>query len=246
MLNYPSVAGVSAPPQSLLWMDKDAAAGIAHGRRIVDSISRCTEINESLLLDIGCGWGRVAYGLLDYGFTGRYVGFDLLPKQIGWLRENFTPHQPKFRFELADLPIDGLKAVDIATLVAEPVGVAIAMSVFTHVFDNTVSDYLQQIYQALAPGKAFVFTSFLMNEESRRLSNEGRGYFPLKHQLNDHTFFDRPDNPRQVISYSEKWLLDQVISCGFDVERVIHGHWCGRDKMLYSEGQDWIVARKPA
>ncbi|MEM7429094.1 MAG: hypothetical protein AAF441_23650 [Pseudomonadota bacterium] len=63
-----SVKGVPFPPPNLVDMHATAAEGFQHGRRLV---GRCVELgldlNSGPLLDIGCGWGRFAYALLDAG-----------------------------------------------------------------------------------------------------------------------------------------------------------------------------------
>jgi SAM-dependent methyltransferase len=43
------------------------------------------------ILDVGCGYGRLAFGLLSQlDFKGRYEGFDVLQRQIDWCRKAIT------------------------------------------------------------------------------------------------------------------------------------------------------------
>ena len=59
---------------------------------------------SSHVLEIGCGVGRLAYELADYlDAAGRYSGFDISPKAIGWLNEHYAPRLPNFRFDLVDV-----------------------------------------------------------------------------------------------------------------------------------------------
>lgn len=245
------VSGVPLPPQDLIIMTKDPETNIRQAKSIASRIEQLAGLGDGLLFDLGCGWGRAAYGLLANEYRGRYVGFDLLPKQIGWLNENFTNIHPSYRFELVDIPKgfshenDGKKVVDCSAIVEAPVETAIALSVFTHVYEETVLDYTRQVFNLLSPGRPLVFTAFLMNGETRRLLDQDKGLFTVTHKVNDHCFYDKLDAPRQVISYSEDFLLPAIESQGYVIDRVEYGHWRGFDKNSHPEGQDWIVARRP-
>ena len=63
-------------------MDKTQEAGLAHGQRMIRQLDQLVDLDGGLFFDIGCGWGRAAYGLVDANFNGKYVGFDLLPTHI--------------------------------------------------------------------------------------------------------------------------------------------------------------------
>jgi len=252
MLDHPSVAGVPLPPQDMLFMDKDADAGLEHGKKLIGRIRDLAGIGDGLFFDVGCGWGRAAYGLLASGFSGRYVGFDLLPKQIDWLKEKFSAVHPAYRFEKTHIPggfeqkDGGNLAADISKLIDGPIETAAALSIFTHVYEETVLDYTSQAFEHLAPGRAFAFTSFLYNADAKSRIEAGQGYFSVRNKHNDHCFFEDVNNPRKVISYSEEWLFDRLRSQGYAVEHVVYGNWCGRDRAVHSDGQDWVVIRKPA
>jgi SAM-dependent methyltransferase len=245
------IAGVPLPPQDLIIMEKDPEKNRIRAREMARHIDKLVGIGTGLLFDLGCGWGRAAYGLLDTGFSGRYVGFDLLPKQIEWLSANFTPKHPNYRFHYVEMKggfsheNTGKKTTDISKIVSEPVETAIALSVFTHVYEETVLDYTRQVYELLAPGRFFVFTAFLLNNESRLLIEQGKSTFTMKERVNDHCFFNDPNAPRNAIAYSEDFLLSAVGAQGYQIDRLVLGNWCGRDRTSHPEGQDWIVARKP-
>jgi SAM-dependent methyltransferase len=252
MGHYPSVAGVLLPPQDMLFMDKTAGAGLEHGKKLITLIQQRAGIGNGQFLDIGCGWGRAAYGLLNAGFDGRYVGFDVLPDQIDWLRANFSTIHPRYRFEKTHIKNAfekddaGDVSADVASLCDGPLGIAIALSIFTHLYDKTVAGYMQKVFNLLAPGRPFVFTAFLLNDESESLVNAGKGYFKPTHRLNNHCSIQDPSNPRHVIAYSEKWLVDLVERQGYIIDRVYYGNWCGRDTTTYPDGQDWVVLRRPS
>jgi hypothetical protein len=251
METYPSVAGVPLPPKDLLFMDKTAAAGLEHGKKLITLIQQRAGIGSGQFLDIGCGWGRAAYGLLNAGFGGRYVGFEVLPTQIDWLRANFSSAFPSYRFEKTHIKNAfekgdaGDVSADLSKLCKGPLDIAIALSIFTHLYESTVIGYIEKVFSLLSPGRPFVFTAFLLNDESESLVGAGKGYFKPTHQLNDHCSIQDIDNPRRVIAYSEKWLLNMIARQGYNVDRVYYGNWCGRDTATHADGQDWVVLRKP-
>ncbi|MEQ1940717.1 class I SAM-dependent methyltransferase [Mesorhizobium sp. CN5-321] len=251
MAIYPSVEGIPLPPQELLFMDKDAAAGLEHGKKLITLIQQRAGIGSGQFLDIGCGWGRAAYGLLSAGFPGSYVGFDVLPTQIDWLRANFSPVHPQYRFEKTHIRNAfergdaGDVSANISQLCSGPLDIAIALSIFTHLYESTVVGYLEKVFNLLSPGRTFIFTAFLLNDESEALVRDGKGYFKPTHRLSDHCSIQDPNNPRHVIAYSEHWLTELVARQGYIVDRVYYGNWCGRDAVTHPDGQDWIILRKP-
>jgi SAM-dependent methyltransferase len=59
---------------------------------------------DDSILDVGCGYGRLAFGLLNsLDFIGRYEGFDLQPRHIAWCREAITTRFSNFHFAHVDI-----------------------------------------------------------------------------------------------------------------------------------------------
>lgn len=112
------------------------------------------------LVDVGCGYGRVAHALLRAGgFRGRYLGLDILPRQIAWCQENFTPlSEGSLRFELVDIKNDRYNpagrlsprsvSFDVETGSAD---VVLLASVFTHMYADDIVHYLGEIRRMLRP-----------------------------------------------------------------------------------------------
>ncbi len=46
------------------------------------------------------------------------------------------------------------------------------------------------------------------------------------------------------VAYEEKYLLEQIESSGFTVEKFVKGYWCGRKKEFNYAFQDVLVLRK--
>lgn len=67
--------------------------------RLIQRLITCTSI-----LDVGCGNGTLARALINWGYTGRYLGVDMSEHLLSKARE-MTPDPPQgdFSFQLVDL-----------------------------------------------------------------------------------------------------------------------------------------------
>jgi SAM-dependent methyltransferase len=101
------------------------------------------------IIDVGCGSERLATKLIPNGFTGNYLGTDVVPQLLD-LRGRGAPTE--FRFELVEdliIPADDCSA-DTVTV----------FSVFTHLRHDESYLYLREIHRVLRPeGRAII--SFL-------------------------------------------------------------------------------------
>src|SRR3712207_4949571 len=137
------VEGVPLQPEHLIFMNKTAAEGLNQGRKAVRTIGHLgVNVRSGLILAIGSGYGRFAYGLLSSGFSGRYVGMDIIRNRIEWLQEHFTPVQPNYVFIHDDVKNDhynpkGLKSRSNyrEMLNGERPDTVILMSIFTHMYE---------------------------------------------------------------------------------------------------------------
>ncbi len=122
---------------------------------------------SSHVLEIGCGVGRLAYELASFLDTGgRYSGFDISPKAIGWLNEHYAPRLPNFRFDLVDVrnaryrPAQGGEAATVEFPYADDrFDVACAFAVFMHMPLPEISNYFEEIRRVLKP-RGFAVATF--------------------------------------------------------------------------------------
>ena len=103
----------------------------------------------SVVLDVGCGSGRLATKLNRYPAL-RYLGLDVVPALLDYARRKAG--RPDFRFEQVDAPRlpFGDSAADFCVF----------FSVFTHLLPEESYVYLEETHRALKPGGKAVF-SFL-------------------------------------------------------------------------------------
>jgi SAM-dependent methyltransferase len=104
---------------------------------------------DSYLIDVGCGSGRLAKPLAEY-LTGKYLGIDIVSELVDHARQFVG--RPDWRFELAkglSIPEEDATADMVCFF-----------SVFTHLLHEQTYVYLQDAKRVLKPGGRIVF-SFL-------------------------------------------------------------------------------------
>lgn len=104
---------------------------------------------DSYVIDVGCGSGRLAKPLSQY-LTGRYLGIDIVSDLVNHARQ--IVGRPDWRFEIA-------KGLSIPEEDGEADMVCF-FSVFTHLLHEQTYLYLQEAKRVLKPGGKIVF-SFL-------------------------------------------------------------------------------------
>jgi SAM-dependent methyltransferase len=204
------------PPRSMRFMGEDDEKFSAIGDLYVRAISEYAIPTN--LLDIGCGYGRLAYALHRSGFKGPYLGLDVIPHCISWLQENFTV--PRYGFRTVDVRNDrynptGKMDASNVRFDAKPADVVTLLSVFTHMWDVEIVGYLR----ALRPlARGIVYATFFIK------GGEPRGPAQAIHKLSDHSYTADLNDPLHVIAYDEDWLRSVVTEAGFSVRDLKYGY----------------------
>jgi SAM-dependent methyltransferase len=184
---------------------------------------------SSHLLEIGCGVGRLAYELASFlDSDGRYCGFDISPKAIDWLHENYAPRLPNFRFDLVDLrnpryrPGRGGEAATVRF----PYGkgrfdVACALAVFMHMPLPEISNYFAEIRRVLKP-EGFAVTTF------RAIAS---GEVPPRTRdrdwvaVGDGVYSIFPEQPGRALAYDDALVRAVIDDAGLQLAGVVPGKW---------------------
>lgn len=201
------------------------------------------------VLDIGCGVGRMARGLVDYlGSEATYEGFDIVPASIRWCQEHITSRYPQFHFQVADVynkyyhrrgQVPGSQYS--FPWKAASFDFAFATSVFTHMLHAEVKRYLHEAARVLRPGGRLFATFFLVNNEVVRLAEQSRGDTGLFKHRTDEAWLASRDAPEAVIALPEEWVKDCYRAAGLEITDIRYGSWPGRGEGL--AGQDIIIAQ---
>ncbi|MBS0356715.1 MAG: class I SAM-dependent methyltransferase [Proteobacteria bacterium] len=239
------------PPKELRFMGEDEAMFLRHGDYLAAAVFEASGLaaGPRRMLDIGCGYGRLAYGLRRAGYDGGYDGFDILARHIGWLNEQFAERKDdsRYRFVHADMfneryNPDGkpLAALELPFERAA-FDCLVSLSVFTHLYEQEVVGYVRYLKQFLAPGGVWITTFFAIPPECSLERQPGTAVYPLVKQVSTNAFIHNPDEPLLVIAYREQFLLELFAREGLEVVRQRKGRWLTADNAV--ELQDWFVLR---
>ena len=121
------------------------------------------------VLDVGCGVGRLAIGLLaEFGDTVSYVGVDVDEASVNWCRSHIQRPHPYFTFQRINVrnrrynpkgnllekgfrfPFDD-NGFDIVSL----------YSVFSHMMSDDIRVYLSEFSRLLVPAGSIFLTAFV-------------------------------------------------------------------------------------
>lgn len=229
---------------------------IAVGDGTVRQLRSWAELDESsCVVDIGCGYGRLAHALLRWAdFRGQYVGLDVPRKPLRWCSRTITRLAPAtFSFVPIDVQNDRYnpRGTLDASQIRLPLGsatadVVVLLSVFTHMYSDQIVNYLKETHRILVPGGHAFATFFLLNESWETLAQQGKPAYSLSLSgPNCCARFMSADEPLHAAGYDERWVLQQFRNAELSViEPVRYGSWAGRDHR--GTFQDLVIARRDA
>ena len=197
------------------------------------------------VLDIGCGCGRMALALLNISAT--YHGVDVSKEMIDWCQQNITSLNPSFSFDHVDIANDAynkggtLKNNDFKIDKGNHYDFIFLTSVFTHLLEDGLVHYLEEIEKALKPDGIVFATFFLLNDESRKLISDKKADWHFIY-LMEHGAYFVAGSPESALAYDEDFVLNEFNDNGLSILDMFYGSWCHRDD--YLSYQDIIVAQK--
>ena len=246
--------GIPIPPQRLRFMGEDDAKFIDTARELARQLSRAGMSDTASVLDVGCGYGRLAAGLVGQtDFRGDYVGFDILPRHVAWCSQIITAHDPRFQFVHLDVlserynPSGTIPADEIRFPVPDgSIDVCSLFSVFTHMYRPAIEHYLEEIARALRPGGIAVTTWFLFDDARLPAVTSETARHQLTYVLEDGARCMNLDEPLHVIGYEQMDLTPMAARAGLVVDLVARGRWAGdQSESPDATFQDLVVFRKP-
>jgi SAM-dependent methyltransferase len=201
---------------------------------------------DSRLLDIGCGCGQMAQELAGVlSERGAYEGWDINREAIDWCIAHISSNDPRCTFQhlnVGNRLYQPTAAGDAATLrfdTSRTFDVILLKSVFTHLLNDQMQNYLRQLPGLLASGGKALVTCFLMNDE-RRASIVGNTSHIVFVPFAEDVFVVNPAMPEAVVGYEETAMLGAIRSAGLQlVQPVRYGSWAGDHSALTH--QDLLV-----
>ena len=205
---------------------------------------------NSTVLEIGCGYGRVAVALTDLIVSpGRYDGVDIVEKAVDWCTKEITPHYPNFRFHYADVSNPYAKHEDgrSASAYRLPFGdntydVVYLTSVFSHMRPNEIRAYLNEISRVMKlHGKCFI-TYYLINSFVEEQIACKRALQDFRYDFGDFLSTHKR-TPEHAIAVSESLVRSYYQEAGLVIDDpILYGTWATGEK--HFSYQDVIVATK--
>ena len=130
------------------------------------------------VLDIGCGFGRMAVEFIDCDDV-KYIGVDILPEVIQWADEAFKPWS-NIRFYCSPVSNGMYKPVGLPPMSFtleekdKSVELILALSLFTHLASLEVTErYFSEMMRVLKP-KGHMITSWFFSPPNRLCFNPDR------------------------------------------------------------------------
>ncbi len=163
--------GADEPPS---FMDYSGGGFVPIGNHLVQlMMARAGLADGMVVVDIGCGIGRMAVAMSKRLREIRYVGFDVVNYGILWCRKRFSA-LPGYRFVHANIfnTFYNPRGSEAGSSYRFPVSdstadFVCATSVFTHMPASEVTHYLRETSRCMKRGAKAYFTAFILDQESR-------------------------------------------------------------------------------
>lgn len=196
------------------------------------------------ILDIGCGYARLAYGLYDLGYSNRYVGIDVLKPHIDFSKQVFSSY-PNYQFFHIDLhngrynKNGKISVGDLDLNLDKPFDYICLFSVFTHMVEEDIMNYLKYIKKNLKQDGTCLSTFFSFNDDREAYLKTAS--IPTTIKINSDLYIDSNEEILHVRCYSEKIIGKMIDSSGLKIKKILYGNWCGGNVCIPNIYQDMFV-----
>jgi len=191
------------------------ASGREEARRLADEFGMDA---ETRILEIGCGPGRLAIGMIAEGCPiARYDGVDIDRAAIDWCRRYVTKQHPLFEFYRVDAQHarynpEGKQMDDAFSLPFEAAShdMVYLHSVFANLLENDIKVYCREFHRLLLPGGQLLLTAFV---------EEGVASV----SVNPTNYVVEISGPQHVVRFERSYFLRMLSEAGFEVKQFSHG-----------------------
>jgi SAM-dependent methyltransferase len=209
----------------------------------------CDLRRDSCVLELGCGHGRTARGLLEYlRSPGQYRGLDVSGERVADAQARIQARYPNFQFLHADVynahyhAAGRVSAAEYAFPFDDgSFDVVYAASLFTHLLPDEAGRYLAESARVLRPPGRCLFSFFLLDHYRGRGTTVSPLYEP-EHDLPGHAGVrvrDR-ESPDALVAYALDAVERLAARAGLRVVKVWPGLWCERPGAALNE-QDLVL-----
>jgi SAM-dependent methyltransferase len=135
-------------------------------------VQKCGLTKASRVLDVGCGAGRLAVGILaELGGVASYTGIDVIRTTVDWCQQELQPTHPGLRFIHLDVANERYNpsgaVIEAQTRLPVEDGSADVVnlySVFSHMTYGDVVNYLHELRRVMAPTGRLFLTAFIESD----------------------------------------------------------------------------------
>jgi SAM-dependent methyltransferase len=181
-------------------------------------VTHCGLTTNSALLDIGCGFGRLAIGVADrVGDIADYHGVDVSAAAIAWCKRHVGRHHPSFTFTRLGVRNERYNPGGdaITPSFRLPLGdgtfdIAYAYSVFSHMELADIDHYLSELRRVLRPGGAAFVTLFVADEVPDISINPSSGALAWQ-------------GPLHCVRYRRALIDRRIRDAGFEITQFADG-----------------------
>ena len=191
---------------------------------------------DSTIIDLGCGCGRSASYLRDLElggeqFAGRYYGIDIDAEMVAWCRANFDDRFTFLEATGRSRTYSGSGGEPFRVPLTDgSVDFVFSLSLFTHLLDAELLNYVRESSRLLRPGGATLQSFFSVENPPRTFGSR----HTFAHRIGD-ARVESLRQPEAAVAYSERFLRDAFTEAGFSPEV----------SSLVGGGQTFLLARKP-
>jgi SAM-dependent methyltransferase len=200
-------------------------SGSAEARRV---LARLAYTKDSNVVEIGCGLGRLAIGLLRELGNVRYWGFDANGAWIAWCKTHIERRHPSFRFVHIDVANDLYNPTGKAILddfriplAGGHADILYMWGVFTNMRLDDARIYIAEISRLVRHGGRVFLTAFVEKDVPAESINPP-GYVDYKCDL-----------PLHVVRYDQDLLFTLFAEHGLIIEEFAHhgGTHCNQSEI---------------
>jgi len=181
--------------------------------RLIDYF-QCTQ--QSRILDIGCGQGRLPIGILRVIGEINYIGIDVDLKSINWCKQYIESKHPSFKFKHLNLynerynkngnKIDAGFCFDVAE---NTVDIIYLFSVFSHTTEEDMRAYLKDFSRILDKGGKMFFTTFVEDDVPNV-------------SINPENYHLKCSGPLHIVRYNKDYLFSILDEYEYSILNFTH------------------------
>ena len=214
-----------------------------------DFIEQCMLMRNQRVLEIGCGCGRIANGLIHYlSVEGEYVGIDVDRQIIDWCERNISTRNSNFEFYQVDVANNyyyqddnqQTNTYDFSFLESREFDCVIALSVFNHLRLEDTQQYLQEISKRLAINGLAYCTFWIIDNDFLEFQEGSKKHLALKRQ--DNGIWYGYQRQSFFAGYESELLNNIFAEANLKVIDFCPGSWARKkNARLY---QDWYLLER--